>query len=199
MLLFPFSEEMREVFVVELRETLPVVDGFADHEHRGKRQVVVVNHLGEVLQLATINLLVWPGEMIAGGNGRVFRIFLKEFPLHIVHDSCAEEDAHCALAPGQEVQLLPLRHGCSAFATREDDGLCPFGDGELTLQFGCCSEEGGDARRDVVGHPLLVEERHLLLNSAEDAGVARVQTDDEVPFVVVFLHQFTLLLQVHVG
>ena len=151
------------MLVVELRESLPVVDGFTYYEHGGEGEMIVVNHLGEVLQLAAINLLVGPSEVIAGGNGCVLRVFLKEFPLHIVHDGCAEEDAHCALTPGQEMQLLPLGHGCSAFASRQDDGLCPFGDGELTLQFGCCSEEGGDARRDVVGHPLLVEERHLLL------------------------------------
>ena len=187
------------MLVVELRESLSVVDGFTHHEHRGEGEMIVVNHLGEILQLAAINLLVGPGEVIAGGDGRVFRVFLKKFPLHIVHDGGAEEDAHCALAPGQKMQLLSLRHGCSAFASRQDDGLCPFGDGELTLQFGCCSEEGGDARCDVVGHPLLVEERHLLLYGTKNAGVARVQTDDEVPFVVVFLHQLTLLLQVHVG
>ena len=123
---------MCEVLVVELRESLPVVDGFTYYEHGGEGEMIVVNHLGEVLQLATINLLVWPGEMIAGSNGRVFRVFLKKFPLHIVHDGCAEEDTHCALAPGQEVQLLPLGHWCASFPTGEDDGLCPFWNGELT-------------------------------------------------------------------
>ena len=51
----------------------------------------------------------------------------------------------------------------------------------------------------MVGHALAVEEGHLLLNGAEDAGVAGVQADDEVAAVVVLLHQRALLFKVHVG
>ena len=48
-------------------------------------------------------------------------------------------------------------------------------------------------------HPLAVEEGHLLLDGTEDAGVAGMQAHDEVALVVVFLHQGTLLLEIHVG
>ena len=51
----------------------------------------------------------------------------------------------------------------------------------------------------MIAHPLAVEEGHLLLYGAEDAGVAGVQSDDEVSAVVVFLHQLALLVEVHVG
>ena len=59
--------------------------------------------------------------------------------------------------------------------------------------------EGGDARRDVVIHPILIEVVHLLLDRPIDTGVARVETDDEATFIVVFLHQGKLLLQIQIG
>ena len=72
---------------VELGKALTVVDGLADDKHCGEGEVVVVNNLRKVLQLATIDLLIGPGKMIAGCNGRVLRIFLKEFALDIVNNS----------------------------------------------------------------------------------------------------------------
>ena len=46
---------------------------------------------------------------------------------------------------------------------------------------------------------MLVEESHLLLNGSKDAGIARVQTHDEMSLVVVLLHQGTLFFKVHVS
>ena len=88
---------MSEVLGVKFGETLAIVDGLAHDEHRGESQFVVVDNLGEVFQLASINLLVWPCEMIAGGNGGIFWVLLKEFALHIIDDGSREEDAHRAL------------------------------------------------------------------------------------------------------
>ena len=81
------AEQVGEVLGVEFGEALAVVDSLADNEHGSKGEVVVVNNLGEVLELAAIDFLVGPGKMIAGGNGRVLRIFLKQFALHVVDDS----------------------------------------------------------------------------------------------------------------
>ena len=46
------AEEVGEVLRVEFGEPLAVVNGFADDEHGGKRQVVVVDYAGEVFQLS---------------------------------------------------------------------------------------------------------------------------------------------------
>lgn len=92
---------MSEVLGVKRREALAVVDGLAHYEHRGQRELIVVDNLGEVFQLATIDLLVWPCEMIAGGNGSVLWVFLKEFTLHIVNNGCRQEDTHGALTTSQ--------------------------------------------------------------------------------------------------
>ena len=75
---------MSEVLGVKFGETLAIVDGLAHDKHRGESQFVVVDNLGEVFQLASIDLLVWPCEMIAGSDGGVLWIFLKEFALHII-------------------------------------------------------------------------------------------------------------------
>ena len=129
------------MFVVELGEALTVVDGLAYDEHGGEGEVVVVDDLGEIFEYTTIDLLVRPCEMITGGNGRILRVFLKEFALYIVDDGGREEDAHCALAASQKMKLFFLRHGSTAFATSEDDGLTTLRNRELALQFGCSSEE----------------------------------------------------------
>jgi len=97
------------------------------------------------------------------------------------------------------MQLLFFGHWGAAFATSEDDGLTAFGDGELALEFSSGGEERGNARGDVVVHTVGIEESHLLLDSAEDAGVARMEADDEVAEVVVLLHEGTLLFKIHVS
>ena len=51
----------------------------------------------------------------------------------------------------------------------------------------------------MIRHPLAVEEGHLFLYGTEDAGVTRMQADDEVAKVVVLLHQLTLFFEIHVG
>ena len=77
---------MSEMLRIELGKALTIVDGLAHNEHGGKREVVVVNYLGEVFQNTSIDLLVWPGEMITGSNGSVLWVFLKQFALHIIDD-----------------------------------------------------------------------------------------------------------------
>lgn len=177
---------------------MSVVDGFAYDEHGGQGEMVVMHDFSEVFKFPSVDVLVRPCEMVASSNGCVFGIFLKEFALHIIHNSSREENAHGALASGEEVQLFLLWHGGATFTTSEDDGLGAFGNGELAAQFGGSGEERRDARGDMVGHAVLVEERHLLLDGTEDTGVARVETNNKVPLIVVLLHQGTLLLKVHV-
>ena len=80
----PLTEQVGEVLGVEFGKALTIVDGLAHDEHGGEGEVVVVNNLRKVLELATIDFLIGPRKMIAGGNGRVLRIFLKQFALHIV-------------------------------------------------------------------------------------------------------------------
>ena len=48
-------------------------------------------------------------------------------------------------------------------------------------------------------HIVGIKESHLLLNGAEDTGIARVQAYNEVAQVVVLLHQGALLFKVHIG
>ena len=57
---------MREVLVVKGREALTVVDGLAYYEHSSEREVIVVNDLRQVFQHTAIDVLVGPGEMVAG-------------------------------------------------------------------------------------------------------------------------------------
>ena len=156
-------------------------------------------NLCQVLQLPTINLLVRPCEVVASSDGCVGWIFLQQFLLDIIHDGCTQEDAHRRLALGEQVQLFLFRHRSAPLASCKDDGLCTFWNGELTSQLSSSSQERRDARGDVVGHLVLVEESHLLLNGSKDAGIARVQTHDEMSLVVVLLHQGTLFFKVHVS
>ena len=59
--------------------------------------MIVVDNACEVFELASEDALVWPGEVIAGGDRRVLGIFLQELSLHVVNDGGAEEDAHGGL------------------------------------------------------------------------------------------------------
>ena len=161
--------------------------------------MVVVDDAGEVSEDTTVDALVGPGEVIAGGDGGVLGILRQQLALHIVDDGGGEEDAHGALGACQEVELLLVGHGCAALATGEDDGLATLGDGELGAQLGGGGEEGGDARGDVVVHTVGIEKGHLLLYGSEDAGVAGMETNNEVALVVVLLHQGALLVEGHVG
>ena len=97
------------------------------------------------------------------------------------------------------MQLLTLGHRRAPFATGEDDGLHALGDGELRAECGGCGLEGGDARRDVVTHAVTVEEGHLLLDGAVDAGIAGVEADDEEAAIVEGFHRLELLLERHAG
>ena len=74
---------MCEMLVVKGREALAVVNGLAHDKHCCKCQLVVVDNLREVFQYASINLLVWPRQVVAGCNGGVLRIFHQEFALLI--------------------------------------------------------------------------------------------------------------------
>ena len=147
---------------------MAIVYSFANDEHGGEGEVVLVNNLGEVLQLTAVYFLVGPREVIAGSHGGVLGIFHQEFFLHIVNDGCREEDAHGALTFGEQVQLFLFWHGCTALATSEDDGLRALRDGELALQLCRSSQERRDAWSDVIRHVVGVEESHLLLYGAED-------------------------------
>ena len=51
----------------------------------------------------------------------------------------------------------------------------------------------------MIVHVVGIEESHLLLNGAKDARITSMQTNDKVAFVVVLLHQGTLLFEVHVS
>ena len=93
-LCFASSKEVGEVFVVEGRETCAIVNGLAHDKHGGEGEVVVVNNLCEVFEYAAIDLLIGPGQMIAGSNGGVLRVFLKQLALHIIDDGSREEDTH---------------------------------------------------------------------------------------------------------
>ena len=129
--LLPFSEQVGEMLVVEQGCVAAVVDGLAHYNHRGEGEVVFLDDAGQVLELTTVDALVGPGQVVASGDGSVSRILLKELCLHIIHDAGAEEDTHCALASCQQVEFLFLWHGCASFTSGKDDGLAPFGDGEL--------------------------------------------------------------------
>lgn len=124
---------MSEVLGVKRRESLAVVDGLANDNHGRQRQTVIMDNLRQVLQFTAIDSLVWPCQMIAGGHRSVLWILLQEFLLHLIDDGRGEEDAHRALAPGQQVQLLFLWHGCASFTPREDDRLTTLRDRELAL------------------------------------------------------------------
>ena len=141
MLSIPLAEKVSEVLGIELGKAAAIVDGLADNEHGGEGEMVVVDNLGEVFEDSAIDLLVRPREMIAGGNGCILGIFLKEFALDIIDDGGAEEDAHRALATSQQMQLFFLRHGCAALATGENNRLATLRNRELALQLGSSCKE----------------------------------------------------------
>ena len=190
---------MGEVLGVELGEALAIVDGLAYDEHRGEGEMVIVDDLRQVFELAAINLLIRPCEMIASCDGGILWILLKQFTLDIIDDGGTEEDTHRALALSQQVELFFLRHGSPALPSCEDNRLATLRDRELTLQFGSCSEERGDAWGDVIVHPILIEESHLFLNGTKDTRIARMQANDVFPFVIELLHQLALLFESHIS
>ena len=96
-----------------------------------------MHDFGKVLEFASVDVLVGPGQMIAGSYGCILWILLQQLCLHVVHNGSAEEDAHGALASGEEVQLLLLRHRCASFPSSEDDGLGPFRNGKLASKLSC--------------------------------------------------------------
>ena len=53
-----------------------MVDGIADHEQGGESQMIVADNPGEILQFATVYLLFFPSELVAGGYGRLRRVGL---------------------------------------------------------------------------------------------------------------------------
>ena len=69
--------------------------------------------------------------MVAGSDRCVLRIFHQQLPLHIIDNGGREEDAHGALALGQQVQLFLFGHRSPPLASRQDDGLCALRDSEL--------------------------------------------------------------------
>ena len=71
--------------------------------------------------------------------------------------------------------------------------------GKLRLQRSGSSLEGRNARCDSDNSVMLVEIVHLFLNGTVDAGIARMQADDEFVFIIEFLHQCKLFFQVHRG
>ena len=72
------------MFGIEFREALAIIYCFTDDEHRGKGEMIVMNDLCEVFELASIDFLIGPCEMITGCDGCIFWIFLKEFALDII-------------------------------------------------------------------------------------------------------------------
>ena len=73
------AEEVGEVLGVELAEAASIVDGLAYDEHGGEGEVVVVDNLGEVFEHTTIDLLIWPCEMITGSDGGVLWVLCLIF------------------------------------------------------------------------------------------------------------------------
>ena len=193
------SIQVSEVFGVELGEPLAVVDGLADHNHRGEGEVVVMDDACEVFQLTAEDALVGPSKVIAGSHGSVCGVFHKQLALHVINDRSAEENAHGGLALCQQMKLFLFRHRSTTLAASEDDGLAAFRYGELALQLRGGGEERGDTGGDVIVHLVGIEERHLLLDGAEDTRVAGMQADDEVAAVIVLLHQGALFLEIHIG
>ena len=83
---FALAEEVGEVFGVELAEVASIVDGLAYDEHRGEGEVVVVDDFGEVFEHTTIDLLIWPCEMIAGSDGSILWVLCLVLPWpHVGH------------------------------------------------------------------------------------------------------------------
>lgn len=67
---------MFELMGVESGKAFAIVDGFTYDNHSGERQVVLFHYLGKVFQLSAIDALIFPGKVVANGNGSGFGIFL---------------------------------------------------------------------------------------------------------------------------
>ena len=89
-----FPKKMGKMLRIQLRQTLTIIYSLTYDEHGGTGEVIIVNQLGQVLELTAIDALVGPRQVVAGSDGGVLRIFLQQFALHIVDDDGTEEDAH---------------------------------------------------------------------------------------------------------
>ena len=94
---------MRKTFIVEFRIFTTIANGLSYYKHCGERQLIVMHYLRQIFELSPIDALIFPSQMITGSNGRVFRVFLQKFVLHIINDGCGKEDAHRTLRTGQQV------------------------------------------------------------------------------------------------
>lgn len=110
---------------------MSVVDGVTHDDHGGEGEVVLFHDLRQVLQFSPVYPLVFPREMVAGGDGGGWRVVLHQFGLHLINDRGTEKDAHRALRTGQQVEFLFFRHRGTSFSAGKDDCLHFFGDGEL--------------------------------------------------------------------
>ena len=62
---------MFELVWIEFRQALSVVDGVTHDDHGGEGEVILFHDLRQVLQFSPVYPLVFPREMVAGGDGGV--------------------------------------------------------------------------------------------------------------------------------
>ena len=191
---------MGEGAVVELAQSFAIVYGIAHNDHSGEGELVVLDYADEVFKLTAIDALVFPCQLVAGGNRCLWSITaFEKLLLYVFNNAGTEEDAHGALVLGEHVELFLVGHWRASLAACEDDGLAALWYGELAAQLGCCRKERRNAWSDVVVHSKFVEECHLLLYGSVDAWVASMESDNEFAAVVEFLHQGELFVEIHVG
>ena len=68
---------MCETLVIKFRKPLTIINCLAHDEHRGESQLVIVDYLSQILELATIDFLIRPSQVIAGSYGRILRVLLR--------------------------------------------------------------------------------------------------------------------------
>ena len=95
---------MSKVAVVELAQSMTVVDGLTYYNHGCESEVVLLEDVGKVLKLSAVDPLFLPRQLVAGGNRSLGRIAAGEKLVHhLIDDACAEEDAHRGLVLRQKV------------------------------------------------------------------------------------------------
>ena len=70
---------------VEFRQSMPIVYGFANHNHSGEGQIIALYYVSQMVESATIDVLIGPSEVIASSDRSVRRIFFEQLSLNIIY------------------------------------------------------------------------------------------------------------------
>ncbi|MNN54806.1 hypothetical protein D3C81_1696440 [compost metagenome] len=143
--------------VNQLRIKCPAGQNHRMHRNTGFPQVSF-----QPLYRRPQNLLIRPGSPLNDSHGCIRAPACgKKLPGDMTCQRCAEKQGHRAVVLGQPAQLLTFRHRRAPFGPGQDHRLRQLRHGQLRTKCRCRSEDGADARDDLIADSAQLQQRHL--------------------------------------